>query len=196
MQKKDPFDEILMRCLDDGNGRTVDRKSVENIQNINLVQCANCNELIHPNYRYCPNCGDATVDKSGDSSEGFSPLIMQKKTFRVTVSELDRDFSINGEYFTKLRLRIENLTDERLHLSLTFVDSAIINSSGRQFGPVDGEEIDVPDMFESWFYVYPRAFREGIMVFPEITDRIKSVYICCNPQNTDEEELFHFIIEP
>lgn len=196
MENKDLFEEILMRCLDDENNQTVEKKASEKSTNYNLVQCNNCSELIHLNYRYCPNCGEPTVEKSGDSTRNFTPLIMQKKTFRVTLCELDRDFSINGEYFTKLRLKIENLTDDRLHLSLTFVDSAIINTSGRQFGPVDAEEIMVPDMFESWFYVYPRAFREGVMVFPEITERIKSVYICCNPQNTDEEELFHFMIEP
>ena len=109
--------------------------------------------------------------------------------------DLDRDFNFNGQYYTKLAVKIENLTEERLHLSLTFVDSVLINSRGRQFCPVDNDDIDIPKLFESWFYVYPHAYREGIMVFPEIADRIKSVYICCNAQNAEEEELFHFVIE-
>ncbi|MBU1023065.1 hypothetical protein KKB99_02155 [bacterium] len=195
MEKKDPFDELLMHCLDDTKARVYDNKATEGKKISNLVNCMNCKEVIYENYRYCPNCGALTVDDSGEATNGFNPLVMQKKIFRVTLLELDRDFNLNGEYFTRLKVRIENLTEERIHLSLTFVDSVVINNSGRQFAPIDNEEVDISDMFDSWFYLYPHAHRDGVMIFPEISERIKSVYICCNPQNTEEEELFRFIFE-
>jgi RNA polymerase subunit RPABC4/transcription elongation factor Spt4 len=195
MDKKDPFDELLMHCLDDGKTRVYDSKAAEGKTTGNLVNCSYCNEVINVNYRYCPNCGAATVEKSSESTNGFVSIIQQKKAFKVALLDIDRDFNLNGEYFTKLRIRIENLTEERLHLSLVCVDSVIINAAGRQFGPVDSEDIDIPEMFESWFYLYPHAYREGVMVFPEIPERIKNIYICCNPQNTEEEELFMFAVE-
>jgi hypothetical protein len=195
MKKKDPFDELLMRCLEDGQAQTSDKKTAGELKTGSLVNCLTCNEVILMNYRYCPNCGEPTVDLSGDSKTGFNPLIMKKKLFRVTISDLDRDFCFNGQYFTRLNLKIENLTEDRLHVSLTFVDSVIISINGRQYSPLDSEDVDIPKMFESWFYIYPHAHRDGIMIFPEIPERIKSVYISCNPQNAEEEELFHFVIE-
>ena len=161
MDKKDPFDELLMHCLDDGKTRVYDSKAAEGKTTGNLVNCSYCNEVINVNYRYCPNCGAATVEKSSESTNGFVSIIQQKKAFKVALLDVDRDFNLNGEYFTKLRIRIENLTEERLHLSLVCVDSVIINAAGRQFGPVDSEDIDIPEMFESWFYLYPHAYRDG-----------------------------------
>ncbi len=195
MEKKDPFDELLMHCLDDGKTRVYDNKTAEDKVTGNIVNCGYCNEVINVNYRYCPNCGAATVEKSNDSDNGFSAIVQQKKAIRATLLDVDRDFHFNGEYFTKVRVRIENLTEERLHRSLTCVDSVIINTSGRQFGTIDSDDVDILEMFESWFYLYPHAFREGVIIFPEISERIKSIYICCNPQNSEEEELFLFAID-
>jgi len=195
MENKDPFDEILMRCLSDKDETPNEKASSGVIKRSDLINCHNCNELIFQNFRYCPNCGEQTSDMSGETERNFIPVIMQKKYFRVTLLDVDPDFRINGEYYTKVKLRIENLTEMRLHLSLTYVDSVIVDMAGKQLNPVDGEESELPGVFDPWFYIYPRAYREGILIFPEIHEKIKSIYICCNPQNADEEELFCFAIE-
>lgn len=195
MDNKDPFDELLMHCLDDGKTRVAESKTAKDKVIGTIVNCGYCNEVISINYRYCPNCGAATAEKSNENSSGFTPMVQQKKAFKVTLLDVDRDFSFNGEYLTRVRVRIQNLTETRLHLSLTCVDSVIINTSGQQFGTLDSDDVDLPELIENWFYIYPHAFREGILLFPEISERIKSVYICCNPQNTENEEVFLFDID-
>jgi len=194
METKDPFDEILMRCLKEKEEEIRGKASESITKHSALVRCHHCSEVISPNFRYCPNCGEPTADMTSGVLKDFIPVSMQKKTFRITILDIDPEFRIEGEYFTKVKLRIENLTDERIHLSLTFVDSVMIDTSGRQLNPVDGDASEFPGVFDPWFYIYPRAYREGLMVFPEIQDKLKSIYICCNPQNAEEEELFHFEI--
>ena len=195
METTDPFDEILMRCIKDKEEEVHGKASESVIKHPELIRCHHCSEVLSPNFRYCPNCGEPTADMSGGDTDDFIPISMQKRTFRITVLDIDADFRIEGEYFTKVKLRIENLTDDRIHLSLTFVDSVVVDAGGRQLNPVDGDASEFPGVFDPWFYIYPRAYREGLMVFPEIHEKIKSLYICCNPQNAEEEELFHFKLD-
>ncbi|HDS29450.1 MAG TPA: zinc ribbon domain-containing protein [Firmicutes bacterium] len=189
--ERDPFDLFLERCAREydpqaAQGKDGTREIAEDI-------CPACHENIEPGSRFCKHCGE--MQEFPDNITGtFKPRTIIKRTLGVTLVAIDRDFEVDGRHFTKAHLRIRNLSGRRVHISLTYVDSVLIDLTGRQFSPLDIEELppELSDQsFPTWFYIYPDAYREGILLFRESTVPLQKAIVCAMHQE-NEDEMFAF----
>ncbi len=195
--ERDPFDLFLERCAKEQNaaaelGREGAKEIAEDI-------CPKCHEDVEPGSRYCGQCG--AVQSIPDGVEGtFKPRTIIKRSLGVTLVAIERDCQIGGRSYTRAYLKIRNLTGRRAHISLTYVDSVLIDLSGRQLSPLELDEIpdDVNDpVFPTWFYIYPDAFREGVLLFRESQLPLQKAIICAmHQENEDEVFVFDLNVPP
>jgi hypothetical protein len=99
--------------------------------------------------------------------------------------------------YTRVHLKIRNLSNLRVHISLTYVDSVLIDLAGRQFSPVEAdefpEEMGEP-IFPTWFYIYPDAYRDGVLLFRESPVPLQKAIVCAMHQE-NEDEMFVFELD-
>ncbi len=189
--ERDPFDLFLEHCASEydsasGLGKEGAREIAEDI-------CPTCHDNVDPGSRFCRHCG--TMQEVPDSVSGtFKPRTLIKRTLGVTLVAIERGFEIDGRYFTKAHIKIRNLSGRRAHISLTYVDSVLIDLTGRQYSPLDLDELpgELGDaMFPTWFYIYPDAYREGILLFRDATAPLQKAIVCAMHQE-NEDEMFTF----
>ena len=205
MRERDPFDEFLRHCTSDMEPLGRLPRTPESLQ---PIHCADCGEELAPHNRYCSNCGGPVMLPERDENPYELPRREIGTCFEVTIlginqdvthsgearNEFDPDSEAEGMRWTEVRLRIANRSGERLCLSLTFAQSALIDGTGRQYlamGPDDEEESE--GTLDGWFYLYPKAWVEGTLLFPEVPAQLAHCYLSCQPQDR-EEELFHFTL--
>jgi hypothetical protein len=191
---RDPFDLFLEHCLKENGqagstGREGGRDIAEEI-------CPRCFDRVVPGFRHCPSCGALQVLPDGVEST-FKPRTVVKRRLGITLVAIERGYEIGNRVFTRLHLKIRNLSNSRAHISLTYVDSVLIDATGRQFSPIELEEL--PDesgdpIFPTWFYIYPEAYRDGILLFRESPVPLQKAVICAMHQE-NEDELFTFELD-
>lgn len=192
--ERDQYDSFLDRCareFDASPPRPVDgtREVAENI-------CSHCMSEIPPACRYCPTCGEFQ-SLPEEVTGTFREKSIVKRHIAITLTEIESGVEIEGRMYTKVRLKVANLSPRRVHLSLTYVDSVLIDVTGRQIAPVDSDEFqDDPaePVFPTWFYIYPEAYREGVLLFREDQVSLKRLIICSMLQE-NEDELFVFDLD-
>ena len=158
--------------------------------------CQSCYDIVPPGSRHCPNCGQFQTVPDGVAS-AFKPRTVMKRRLAVTLLGIETGVEIAGRLFTRVHLKIRNLSPLRAHISLTYVDSVLIDITGRQHSPIDLEELPEEynePIFPTWFYIYPEAYREGILLFKESPVPLQKVIVCAMHQE-NEDELFTFELE-
>lgn len=189
--ERDPFDLFLERCARefDAAGAVGSQGAREIAEDI----CPGCHENVEPGSRYCRHCG-AMQEVPRSVTGTFKPRTIIKRTLGVTLVAIERGVELDGRRFTKAHLRIRNLSGKRVHISLTYVDSVLIDLTGRQFSPLEVEELpgELSDLiFPTWFYIYPDAFREGVLLFRESSAPLQKAIVCAMHQE-NEDEMFAF----
>ncbi|HEX9744954.1 MAG TPA: hypothetical protein VGB30_05955 [bacterium] len=192
--ERDSFDLFL-----DKVAREIDlpgEKSKEGSKDIAEQTCATCYEIVSHGSRHCPNCGALQKLPEGVHG-GFKPRTIMKRRLSVTLLGMETGVELGGNNFTKVHLKIRNLSPVRANVSLTYVDSVLIDVTGRQLSPLDLDEF--PDevaepLFPTWFYIYPEAYREGVLIFRESPLPLQKAIICAMHQE-NEDELFTFELE-
>jgi len=189
--ERDPFDLFLERCLKEsgpvgGPGRDGAREIAEEI-------CPRCLNRVLPGSRHCPSCGAFQEVPEGVAGT-FKPRTLIKRRLAITLVAVERGCEIAGRMYTRMHLKIRNLSNVRAHISLTYVDSVLIDLTGRQFTPVEADEL--PDdanepIFPTWFYIYPDAYRDGVLLFRESPVPLQKAILCAMHQE-NEDELFLF----
>lgn len=159
--------------------------------------CLNCYELVAQGSRHCPNCGQLMQIPDGVDS-GFKPRTILKRRLSVTLLSLETGVELSGNIYTRVHLKIRNLSPVRAHISLTYVDSVLLDITGRQYSPLELDELpeDVNEpIFPTWFYIYPDAYREGFLLFRESPVPLQKAIVCAMHQE-NEDELFTFELDP
>jgi hypothetical protein len=189
VEGKDPFDSLIKRLRD-----ADEREFAERPKSDAPLICRQCHGDLVPEGRFCPYCGEKL--ESEEELDFFLPgaPTLTKRLFRVTLLELEDDSIYDEMHFTRVYLRVKNLTRKRLNLSLTYADSVIIDNTGRQYSSLLKE--DIPEgwdmeLFDNWFFIYPGAHREGNLLFRAVMNPIRNVILSATPQD-NEEELFIF----
>ena len=150
---RDQFDLFLERCakevdLSTEYGREGAREVPEGI-------CRKCFSRVPKGSRHCPDCGEIQVIPEGVSGI-FKPKTIVRRLLAITLLTLDSGVEIDGRFYTRVQLRIQNLSSRRVHISLTYVDSVLIDITGRQHSPVEMDEFaEDPGerLFPTWFYI-------------------------------------------
>jgi len=189
--ERDQFDIFLQRCAKEVNtnsefGRDGAREIAEEI-------CPACFNNIPQASRHCPHCGHFQSIPDGVTGT-FKPKTIIRKNLAITMLAMDGGVEIENKSYIRLHIKIQNLTQKRVHISLTYVDSVLIDVSGRQHSPVEADEFTEDpreNVFPTWFYIYPDAFRDGVLLFREISMPLQRVIICAMHQE-NEDELFVF----
>ena len=186
MEGKDPFEGLIKRLNEADEREFVERPTRPLI-------CRQCNAELVPEGRFCAYCGQKTEEQEIDIFLPDAPVIT-KRLFQVTLLELENDALYEEMHLTRVYLRVKNLSRKRLNLSLTYADSVIIDTTGRQYSSMLKE--DIPEgwdmeLFDNWFFIYPGAHREGNLLFRAVHNPIRNVIISATPQD-NEEELFIF----
>lgn len=186
MEGKDPFDSLIKRLNEADEREFVERPTRPLI-------CRECHADLVPEGRFCAYCGQKTEEQEIDIFLPDAPIIT-KRLFQVTLLELENDALYEEMHLTRVYLRVKNLSRKRLNLSLTYADSVIIDTTGRQYSSMLKE--DIPEgwdmeLFDNWFFIYPGAHREGNLLFRAVHNPIRNVIISATPQD-NEEELFIF----
>lgn len=192
--EKDPFDLFLERCIkeideaDSANGKGT-KEIAEEI-------CHHCLNPVLPGSRYCSLCGSFQEVPQGVSST-FKPRTLIKRRLAISLISVERNYEIGGQSYTRVHLKIRNLSSSRAHISLTYVDSVLIDLTGRQFSSVESDEfpegVNEP-VFPTWFYIYPEAYRDGVLLFRESPVPLQKAIICTMHQE-NEDELFVFDLD-
>jgi hypothetical protein len=192
--ERDPYEQFLESCLKESSppgGTNADgaREIAEDI-------CPSCLERVVPGSRFCACCGKMQSVPEGVTGT-FKPRTLIKQRLAITIVAIERNCEIAGRIYTRLHLKVRNLSSIRAHLSLTYVDSVLIDLTGRQFSPVEADEL--PDgngepVFPTWFYVYPEAFRDGVLLYRESPVPLQRAIVCAMHQE-NEDELFVFDLD-
>jgi hypothetical protein len=192
--ERDPFDLFLERCLKEGAlpgglARDGAREIAEEV-------CPKCFDRVEPGSRFCKTCGAFQEIPLGVAGT-FKPRTLIRRRLAISLVAIERGHEIAGRQYTRVHLKIRNLSNLRVHISLTYVDSVLIDLAGRQFSPVEADEL--PDeigepIFPTWFYVYPDAYRDGILLFRESTVPLQKAIVCAMHQE-NEDEMFVFELD-
>ncbi|HYE79669.1 MAG TPA: hypothetical protein VEI97_16910 [bacterium] len=203
--QRDQFDELLLHCTSDPEA--LDRAPRTPAEAARI--CRNCGEDLKHNFRFCSNCSLPTFDLDEEENPYSLPIRQRGQHFEVTILGIEQDVT-DGEAQasdlsdgddhsprrgTEVRLRITNLGEERLCVSLTFAQSALVDITGRQYFPQprDRDDHESGANLDRWFYLYPRAHVEGTLHFPDIPAALWHCYLSAQPQDR-EEDLFHFTL--
>ena len=189
--ERDPYDLFLERCarevsLNQQYGKEGAREISEDI-------CQHCLSKVPKGIRHCPICGELQVLPEGISAT-FKQKTIIKRHLAVTLLSVEYGVEIEGRKYNRVQLKIQNFSSKRVHISLTYVASVLIDLTGRQYSPVDSDEFTEDPgerIFPTWFYVYPDAYREGVLLFKEGAVPLQKAIICAMHQE-NEDELFVF----
>ena len=189
--ERDPYDLFLERCAREVSlGKEFGK---EGAKEISEDICQSCFSNVPKGSRHCPACGAFQAIPDGVSGT-FRQKTIIKRHLAVTLLGIEQGVEIEGHTYNRVQLKIHNLSGKRVHISLTYVDSVLIDISGRQYSPIDNDEL-VEDtgepIFPTWFYIYPDAYRDGVLLFREGTVPLQKAIICAMHQE-NEDELFVF----
>jgi hypothetical protein len=188
--ERDPFDLFLERCAREVELGRVER---EGSKEISEDICPECLSPVVAGSRHCPQCGAFRSIPEGVAGT-FKPKTVVKQLLAITLLGIEGEISIEGRNYTRVHLKIRNLSPKRVHISLTYVDSVMVDVTGRQHSPVEPDEFAADpheDIFPMWFYIYPDAFKDGVLLFRESPVPIQRVIICAMHQES-EDEMFVF----
>jgi hypothetical protein len=192
--ERDPFDLFLERCIKET--APVGAPGHGGAREIAEETCHKCLSRVLPGSRYCASCG-AFQQVPENVAGTFRPRTLIKRRLGVTLVGIERGCEVAGRTYTRIHLKIRNLGSMRAHLSLTYVDSVLIDFTGRQFSPVDPDElppeVDEP-IFPTWFYIYPEAYRDGVLLFRESPVPLSRAIVCAMHQE-NEDEMFVFELD-
>jgi len=185
----DQFDIFLERCAKEINvnanfGRDGAREISEEI-------CPACHNSVPKASRHCPNCGHFQAIPEGVTGT-FKAKTVIRKNLAITMLSMDTGVEIEGKTYIRIHIKIQNLTQKRVHISLTYVDSVLIDITGRQHSPVEADEFTEDpgeSLFPTWFYIYPDAHRDGVLLYRETNTSLQRAIICAMHQE-NEDELF------
>ena len=189
--ERDPYDLFLERCA-----REIDLSAEygkEGAKEISEEICPECLNRVPHGSRHCPNCGAFQSVPEGVTST-FRQKTIAKRHLAITLLSVEPGVEIEGKSYTRLHIKIRNLSPRRVHISLTYVDSVLIDLSGRQFSTVEADEFTEDPgepIFPAWFYVYPDAYRDGVLLFRESRLPLQRAIICAMHQE-NEDEMFVF----
>ena len=192
--ERDPFDLFLERCLKEGGlpggtGREGSREIAEEV-------CPKCLDRVEPGSRFCKTCGTFQEVPQGVSGT-FKPRTLIRRRLAISLVAVERGCEIGGRLYTRVHLKIRNLSNLRVHISLTYVDSVLIDLAGHQFSPVEADELPEETgepLFPTWFYIYPDAYRDGILLFRESPVPLQKAIVCAMHQE-NEDEMFVFELD-
>ncbi len=189
--ERDQFDLFLERCA-----REVDLGAEfgkEGAKEISEGICPTCFSSVAKGSRHCSHCGEFQSIPEGVSCT-FKPKTIIKRHLAVTLLSIEGGVEIDGRTYTRAHLKIQNLSPKRVHISLTYVDSVLVDVTGRQYSPVDADEFNEDPgekLFPTWFYIYPDAYRDGVLLFRESPVQLQKAIVCAMHQE-NEDELFVF----
>jgi hypothetical protein len=192
--ERDPFDLFLERCLkESGHAGGVGREGAREIAE---ELCLRCLDKVPPGSRYCASCGALQEVPHGVAGT-FKPRTLIKRKLAISLVAIERGCEIANRHYTRVHLKIRNLANVRAHISLTYVDSVLVDLTGRQYSSVEADEF--PDgfgepLFPTWFYVYPDAYRDGVLLFRESPVPLQKAIVCAMHQE-NEDELFVFELD-
>ncbi|MCX6646628.1 MAG: hypothetical protein NTY09_09745 [bacterium] len=189
--ERDQYDLFLERIAKEEDlGREFGR---EGTREVSEEICENCMCRVPSGSRHCPSCGAFRILPEG-VNELFKPKTIFRTNVAVTLLGVDSRVEIENRFYTRLHLKIRNLSLKRVHISLTYVDSVLVDVTGRQYSPVEPDEF-VEDhkepVFPTWFHVYPDAFKDGVLLFREPSLPLDRAIICAMYQE-NEDEMFVF----
>jgi hypothetical protein len=192
--ERDPYDLFLERVAREVNlqkeyGKEGAREAMEDV-------CQSCLCKVPKGSRHCPTCGALMALPEGISTT-FKQKTVIKRHLAITLLAIEYGVEIENRKFTKVHLKIQNFSSRRVHISLTYVDSVLIDLTGRQYSPVDADEFTEDpgeNVFPTWFYIYPDAFREGVLLFKESAVPLQKAIVCAMHQE-NEDELFVFDLD-
>ena len=124
----------------------------------------------------------------------FKPKTIIRRHLAITLLTVDGGVEIEGRTYTRVHLKIQNLCPRRVHISLTYVDSVLVDITGRQHSPAEADEFTEDpreQIFPTWFHIYPDAYRDGVLLFRESPVPLQRAIICAMHQE-NEDELFIF----
>jgi hypothetical protein len=189
--ERDPYDLFLERVA-----KEVDLSAEygkDGAKEIAEDTCPSCFSRVPRGSRHCPQCGALQAIPDGVSGT-FRPKTIIKRHLAVTLLGIEVGVEIDGRMYTRAHLKIRNLSPRRVHISLTYVDSVLIDLTGRQYSPVDADEFTEDPgepIFPTWFYIYPDAYRDGVLIFRESRLPLQRAVFCAMHQE-NEDEMFIF----
>ena len=194
--ERDPYDLFLERCLRETANTGVPGKGGMRAREISENICPRCLERVVPGSRFCPSCG-AFQEIPKEVAATFRPRTIIRNRLAVTLIAIERGCEICGRLVTKVYLKVQNMSPMRVHVSLTYIESVLIDVTGRQFSPIDPEELpecfDEP-VFPAWFYIYADAYKDGVLLFDESPVPLQKAIICAMHQE-NQDELFIFELD-
>ena len=195
--ERDPYDLFLERVA-----REIDlakEYGKDGAKEISEEICPFCFSKVPQGSRHCNNCGALQAIPDGVAGT-FKPKTIIKRHLAVTLLGLELNVDIDGRIYTRAHLKIRNLSPRRVHISLTYVDSVLIDLTGRQYSPVDADEFaEDPgeSIFPTWFYIYPDAYRDGVLLFRESGVPLQRAIFCAmHQENEDEMFIFDLSLPP
>lgn len=189
--ERDPFDLFLEKCA--GESDPEGMPSPGRVREIAEEICPTCLDRVTPGSRYCSHCG-ALQTVPENITGTFRPRTQIKHHLAVTLLAIENNCEVNGRVYTRVHLKIRNLSAKRVHISLTYIDSVLIDITGRQYSPVDADELPeeiAEPIFPTWFYIYPEAYRDGVLLFHDNPVPLQRAIVCAMHQE-NEDELFSF----
>ena len=189
--ERDQYDLFLERIAKEVN---LNREfSKDGAREVSEEICTNCMCRVPSGSRHCPTCGAFRLLPDG-VDDTFKPKTIFRNNVAITLLGIDNHVEIENRNYARVHLKIRNLSPRRVHISLTYVDSVLVDVTGRQNSPVDSEEfIEDPrePVFPTWFYIYPDAFKDGVLLFRESSVPLDRVIVCAMYQE-NEDEMFVF----
>lgn len=189
--ERDPYDLFLERVA-----REIDLAAEfgkDGAREISQEICPKCFSQVPNGSRYCAQCGAFQSIPEGVSGT-FKAKTIIKRHLAVTLLGIESGVEIEGRTYVRAHLKIRNLSPRRVHISLTYVDSVLIDLTGRQFSPVEADEFSEDPgepLLPTWFYIYPDAYREGVLLFRESPVPLQRAIFCAMHQE-NEDEMFVF----
>ena len=185
--ERDQYDLFLERIakevdLSRGYGK-------DGAREISEETCENCMCRVPSGSRHCPSCGAFRVLPEG-ADDSYKSRTIFRTNVAITLLGVDTHVEIENRFYTRLHLKVRNLSPRRVHISLTYVDSVLVDVTGRQYSSVEADEfIEDPrePVFPTWFYIYPDAFRDGVLLFREPALPVDRSIICAMYQENDDE---------
>jgi hypothetical protein len=189
--ERDQYDLFLERIAKEVD--VVKAYGKDGMREVTEEICSNCMCRVPSGSRHCPSCGAFRIVPEG-KNDTFKPKTIFRTNVAVTLLGVDTGVEIEGRNYIRIHLKIRNLTRKRVHVSLTYADSVLIDVTGRQYSTVESDEfVEDPKepVFPTWFYIYPDAFKDGVLLYRESSLPFDRAIICAMFQE-NEDEIFVF----